>query len=249
MRPQIDFYSMVKYDEKLTKNILFTSTTTEHRLSQLISESGKKQLKLAETEKYAHVTYFFNGGEEKPFPNEDQALIPSKNAVSYADVPEMSSWEITAKLEESLEQEKYDFILVNYASPDMVGHTGDFVAAEKAVKIVDQCLASLIPNVLRHHGCLIITADHGNVEKMIDFKTGEVDTQHSNNPVPCWIVTPDNHLPIGSPLNKFEETVGILADVMPTVLDFLEIPKPKDLIGKNLLEILKIENRLAKKKE
>ncbi len=235
----ITFVTMIEYEKNLPTIVAFPTEKIEKTLGEVLSENGKKQLRIAETEKYAHVTYFFNGGKEKPFKREDRILIPSKNAPSYADIPEMSAREITQKLIEEIEKNKYDFILVNYANPDMVGHTGNFDASVKAVEVVDECLNKLIKSVLIQRGCLIITADHGNVEEVINLKTGERDTEHSSNPVPCWFVTPYNHRE--EPKNQQEEEEdeikarGLLCDVAPTILDLLNIPKPNIMTGDSLL--------------
>ena len=153
----------------------------------MLSQNGKKQLRLAESEKYAHVTYFFNCGVETPYEGEDRVLIPSKNAASYAEVPDMSALELTDRIIEEVEKDYYDFVLVNYANPDMVGHTGDIQACIKTLETTDKCLERLIPPVLERNGAIMITADHGNVEELINLKTGEIDTEHSTNPVPFLV--------------------------------------------------------------
>ncbi|MDD3607219.1 MAG: 2,3-bisphosphoglycerate-independent phosphoglycerate mutase [Candidatus Moranbacteria bacterium] len=236
-RPKnLKFTGMTLYEKGLPMEVAFPAQKVDMCLGKALSENGKKQLRIAETEKYAHVTYFFNVGKEKPFPGEDRILVPSKNLASYADIPEMSANEITDKLLTEIEKNKYDFILVNYANPDMVGHTGVLKAGIKAVEEVDRQLERLIPKVIEKGGCLLITADHGNVEEMINLKTGEKDTEHSQNPVPLWLVAPDNH-------QKRERreflSQGMLSDLAPTVLDLLGLPKPKEMTGESLLSQLK----------
>jgi 2,3-bisphosphoglycerate-independent phosphoglycerate mutase len=232
------FICMIAYEEGLKSEIAFPPQEIKHRLSEIISNQGRTQLKIAETEKYAHVTYFFNGGVETPYEKEDQILVPSKNA-SYDEIPEMSAREVTQKLKEQIPKNIYDFILINYANPDMVGHTGTYEAAVKSVEVLNETVKEIIIAVLEMGGCLLITADHGNVEEMINLKTGERDTQHSTNPVPCWLVTPENRRtnPITSqqPIN----IQGMLVDVAPTVLSLLNLPKPPGMIGMDLKQIMK----------
>jgi len=232
------FVSMVEYDNDLkVDDIAFPPDNITETLGKLLSQNNKKQLRLAETEKYAHVTYFFNGGKEEPYPNEDRIVIPSKNVPSYDQLPEMSAPEITETLINKVRENTYDFILVNYANADMVGHTGNKEATIKALQCLDKCLEQVIPVVLENNGCLLITADHGNAEELINLKTGAVDTEHSSNPVPLWYVTPDNHR------QKSEEEIiassqGMLCDVAPTVLEIMEIPKSPEMTCVSLLPML-----------
>jgi len=169
---------------------------------------------------------------------EDREIIPSKVVDTFDKVPEMSAQEITQKTLEALAKDKYTFILMNYANADMVGHTGNEPATIKAVEKVDECLSRLIPSVLAKNGCLLITADHGNAEELSDAATGERNTQHSTNPVPCWFITPDNHR-----LRQVDKNLvasGLLSDIAPTILELLNIPKPPEMTGQSLLtEILK----------
>ncbi len=240
-RPDINLVTMVEYEKNINAQVIFPEKKIETCLGEVLAKNAKKQLRIAETEKYAHVTYFFNGGKEKPFPGEDWELIPSKNTPSYADCPEMSAKEITKKLSEKINKDTYDFILVNYANPDMVGHTGDIQAAIKALETVDGCLGRLVKMVLRKGGCLLITADHGNVEEMINEKTGEPLTEHSKNPVPLWYVNPTNHF--SDPLNVEENQIeGILADIAPTILDLMQIKKTSSMSGESLLPKLQNQN-------
>jgi 2,3-bisphosphoglycerate-independent phosphoglycerate mutase len=207
------------------------------RLGEEVAKAGKKQYRIAETEKYAHVTYFFNGGLEKPLEGEEREIIPSKKVATYDQAPEMSAQEITDKLLAALEKQEYEFILVNYANPDMVGHTGDYDAGIKAVEETDRCLGILIKAVLAQGGSLLITADHGNVEEMVNLKTGERDTEHSTNPVPCWLVSPDNHRPepMEMPMAQIQ---GMIVDVPPTVLNLMDLEQPPEMSGASLLGIL-----------
>ncbi len=241
VRPKLTaFITMTQYDKHLpVSQVLFPPMKIKNCLGNVLSQNNKTQLRIAETEKYAHVTYFFNLGRENPFPGEDHVLIPSKNAPSYDQEPEMSAREITDRLEEEINKKHYDFILVNYANADMVGHTGNFNATVEALEILDQCLGQLIKTVLRNHGCLLITADHGNAEELINLKTGAKDTEHSTNPVPLWFVTPTNHRekPTDNLVNQ--ATTGILSDVAPTILELMQIKKPEEMTGNSLLANLK----------
>lgn len=231
----VKFICFTQYEEGLPAEIVFPRQEITARLGEVLSKNKKTQLRIAETEKYAHVTYFFNGGIEKPFLGEDWVLIPSKNYPSYADIPEMSAQEITDRLISKNKNNSYNFILVNYANPDMVGHTGDFKAGLKALKTVDECLDQLITEILNIGGCLIITADHGNIEEMIDLETGEIDTKHSTNPVPCWLVTPSNKRE--NVIKKSPSFIGgMIVDISPTILELMGIKKPKSMIGQSLIK-------------
>lgn len=234
----IKFTAFNEYEKDLPISVVFKPQEITVRLGEILSKEGKKQLRIAETEKYAHVTYFFNGGNEKPFEGEDRVVVPSKNVPSYADKPEMSAAEISEKLLKAIDEDKYDFILVNYANPDMVGHTGDFNAGVKALECVDGHLRKLIDKVLEKNGSLLITADHGNIEEMVDLYTGETDTEHSTNPVPCWLVTPDNYRDKKENENSME-VGGMLVDLAPSVLEYFDIEKPEDMVGVSLLDSLR----------
>ena len=207
-------------------------------LAKIISDAGKAQFHIAEREKYAHVTYFFNGGTEKEFPGEDRVIVPSKNVASYDLAPEMSAKEITGKLEAAIKARKYDFLAANFANGDLVGHTGNLQAGIKAVEILDDCLGVLLKSVLEAGGTMAITADHGNVEEMISLSTGEIDKEHSVNPVPFWVISPANKK---SDSQKKESQVapeGILADVAPTILELMALEKPKEMTGTSLLKLV-----------
>jgi 2,3-bisphosphoglycerate-independent phosphoglycerate mutase len=234
----IKYVCFAEYEEGLPAAVAFHEQEITVCLGEVLSKNWKRQLRIAETEKYAHVTYFFNGGMEEPFFYEDRILIPSKKVSTYADVPEMSATEITDKLLEAMSNNNYDFILVNYANSDMVGHTGNYQAAVKALQHVDGCLKRLIEAVFAKGGELIITADHGNVEEMLNVYTGEPDTQHSINVVPCWYVSRDNWLE-KTENNGKREAQGLLADLAPTVLDLLGMEKNPLMAGSSLLREFK----------
>ena len=238
---KIDFVTLVEYEKDLPVSIAFPPTTLEGGLGEILSKNKLKQLRIAETEKYAHVTYFFNGGKEEPWPGEDRVLIPSPSVSKFDEAPEMSAALITEKIIAAIEEEKYDFILVNYANADMVGHTGNPEACVIAVQTIDNQMSKLIPAVLKKGGCLLITADHGNVEDIKNYRTGQIDTEHSSNPVPLWFVASDNHREKKSEeiVRQQSEVGGLLSDIAPTVLDILGIQKPVDMNGESLLPMLR----------
>ena len=227
------FVAMTQYEKGLPAEIAFPPDEVGSSLGGVLSINNLAQYRISETEKFAHVTYFFNGGAEEAFPQEDREIIPSKVVDTFDKVPEMSAKEITEKVLIALAKDKYSFILINYANPDMVGHTANEEATIKAVEFVDKCLSELIPAVLAKNGCLLITADHGNAEELADPATSEKNTQHSVNPVPCWFVAPDNHR-----LRQIDKNLvasGLLSDIAPTVLEILNIPKPPEMTGQSLL--------------
>lgn len=234
------FTTMIEYERGLPVHIAFPPEDIKNSLGEVLSLKGKKQLRIAETEKYAHVTYFFNGGREKAFEGEEHVLIPSSSVAHFDEVPEMSSPQITETLIENIEKNEYDFILVNYANPDMVAHTGNEEASIKAVEATDKSLSILIPAILKQGGMAIITSDHGNVEELKKASTGEMDTEHSTNPVPLWFITPDNHREKSSEVMMREqnEVNGLLSDIAPTLLELLEIEKPPEMNGASLLPLL-----------
>ena len=190
-----------------------------------------KQLRTAETEKYAHVTFFFNGGSEVPFPHEDRDLIPSPRVATYDMQPEMSSVAVTDNAVEKITSGQYDFVLLNYANCDMVGHTGIFEAAKQAVEAVDVGLGRLLEAVKLQNGLAVVTADHGNAEMMIDPATGGPWTAHTTNLVPCVLYDPSGKLGEGVSLREG----GILADIAPTILDIIGLKQPQQMTGKSLL--------------
>jgi 2,3-bisphosphoglycerate-independent phosphoglycerate mutase len=226
-----DAAGLVEYSVPLSKlmGALFPSEEIHETLGEYVSELGLKQLRAAETEKYAHVTFFLNGGREEPFKGEDRILVPSPKVATYDQKPEMSAFELTAKLESAIASGKYDLIVVNFANPDMVGHTGMLDAAEKAVTVIDECLGRLRAAVEKANGVLLITADHGNVELMRDQETGEPHTAHTTFDVPIIVVNAKRNTPL-----KLER--GRLADVAPTLLDLMGLPKPRAMAGHSLVE-------------
>jgi 2,3-bisphosphoglycerate-independent phosphoglycerate mutase len=222
--------ALTEYSTRLNElmSVLFTSESLDHILGQTISDAGLKQLRIAETEKYAHVTFFFNGGVETPFPGEERILVPSPKVATYDMKPEMSAFELTDKLVAAIEAGNFDFILVNYANGDMVGHTGDLAAAIKAVETVDACLAQLETAVTAAGGTLLITADHGNAELMHDHEHSQPHTAHTVNTVPLIL--------IGAPAEIIGVRGGRLSDIAPTVLDLMGLTQPGEMTGTSLLE-------------
>jgi len=219
------YVTMTEYDEDFDLPVAFEPVEIEDGLGEVLSREGLKQLRIAETEKYAHVTFFFNGGVEEPNEGEDRFLIPSPQVATYEMKPEMSAYEVTDKLLEKIEAEEYDVIILNYANIDMVGHTGFMEAAIKAVETVDDCLSKIVPAILDKGGQALITADHGNGEKMKD-EDGSPFTAHTSNIVPLYYV--------GGPKNKGIAS-GKLADLAPTMLEILGIEQPEKMTGESLI--------------
>jgi 2,3-bisphosphoglycerate-independent phosphoglycerate mutase len=217
------YVCFTSYDETIPNvHIAFKKDEIKNTFGEYISKKGLTQLRIAETEKYAHVTFFFNGGEEKQYEGEDRILVPSPKVDTYDLKPEMSAYEVTDKVVEAIKSRKYDCIILNYANCDMVGHTGNFEAAVKAVETIDECVGRVLEEV---EGTLLITADHGNAEQMIDYKTGEPHTAHTTNLVPLVVVGQDDI--------RLEE--GKLADLAPTMLDIMRLEKPAEMTGKSLV--------------
>ena len=222
------FVCMTPYDETMPNvDIAYRKEEIRNTFGEYISRRGLKQLRIAETEKYAHVTFFFNGGEEKQYEGEDRILVPSPKVETYDLKPEMSAYEVCDKVVEAIKSEKYDSIILNFANPDMVGHTGNTDAVVKALEAIDECVNKVVEAVKEVNGTLLITADHGNCEQMIDYKTGEPQTAHTTNPVPLAIV--------GLPSNK-KIREGRLADLAPTMLDIMGLEKPDEMTGESLIE-------------
>ncbi|MCM1139593.1 MAG: 2,3-bisphosphoglycerate-independent phosphoglycerate mutase [Duncaniella sp.] len=224
--PSLQYYCMTPYDASFTGvHILFPKENVENTLGEYLSSLNKKQLHIAETEKYAHVTFFFNGGREAPYEGEERILVASPKVATYDLKPEMSAYEVKDKLVEAIKEEKYDFIVVNYANGDMVGHTGVYEAIEKAVKAVDECVKDTVEAAKESGYEVIIIADHGNADNAVNAD-GTPNTAHSLNPVPCIYVT-----------ERKDATVenGKLADVAPTMLKIMGLPQPKEMTGHALI--------------
>ena len=224
---QLDYVTMTRYDDSYKNvKVLFTKDDISNTLGEVISNVGKTQVRIAETEKYPHVTFFFSGGRENPFPGEKRILIPSPKVATYDLQPSMSAEEITSAIEKELTENQPNFICLNYANADMVGHTGDFNAAIKAVETVDECLASLVPHALQLGYDLILIADHGNSDYMIN-PDQTPNTAHTTNPVPFVYVS--------GPNKNITAHHGKLGDIAPTILRLMGIPIPKEMTGINLL--------------
>lgn len=222
--PQINYVTLTQYDVTYPSPFIFPPEELRQILGEIVSNAGKNQLRIAETEKYPHVTYFFNGGIERPFPSEERKIIPSPKVATYDLKPEMSAREVTDEVVARLAN--FDLIILNFANPDMVGHTGVVAAGIKAVETIDECVARIVPKVLALGGACLITADHGNCEQMRNAD-GSPNTAHTTNLV-HFIYVAEN-------ASQFRVEDGILADVAPTLLFLLDLPKPKEMTGKNLL--------------
>ena len=222
-----NFVTFTNYDETIKNvSVAFKKDEIKNTFGEIISKHGMTQLRIAETEKYAHVTFFFNGGEEKQYEGEDRILIPSPKVETYDMKPEMSAFEVTENVLNAIHSRKYDSIILNFANPDMVGHTGNVEAVIKALESLDGCVEKIVEAIEEEHGILLITADHGNCEQMIDYKTGEPHTAHTTNPVPLVLVGKDDV--------KLKE--GRLADLAPTMLDLMGLEKPEEMTGESLIE-------------
>lgn len=223
----VHYVCMTQYDAKMPNvDVAFKPEELKNTFGEYISNKGLSQLRIAETEKYAHVTFFFNGGVEAPYENEDRALIPSPKVATYDLKPEMSAYEVTDEVLKRINSGKYDAIILNYANCDMVGHTGVFECAVKAVETVDECMGKVIDAVLAQGGTVCVTADHGNADQMLDPVTHDVFTAHTTNPVPFIVAGTDCELRSG----------GRLADIAPTMLELMKLDKSAEMTGESLIK-------------
>lgn len=223
---RVNYVCMTQYNANIKNaKIAYKPEPLKNIFAEVISKAGLRQLRIAETEKYAHVTFFFNGGVEKPFPNEDRILIPSPKVATYDMMPEMSANEVTEKVIEKINEDIYDVIIMNYANTDMVGHTGDFDATVKAVETVDRCMGKVVESVHKKGGTILVTSDHGNAEQMLEYISKEPHTAHTSNKVPLILIGDKNYL----------LRAGKLADIAPTMLQLLNIEKPEEMTGKSLI--------------
>lgn len=233
--------TMTEYEKGLPVEVAIAPEVIENSLAEVISKAGLTQLHIAETEKYAHVTFFLNGTKEDPFPGEERIIVPSPRVTAYDQAPAMSTYEITDRVIKEINNEKYDFIVINFAAPDMVAHTGNLAATIKANEATDDCLGRLSDAVLGKGGVLLVTADHGNAEEVKNLRTGEMDKEHSTNPVPLLIIEKSLAGKVGPTGEVIEgdlsllQTVGMLADVAPTVLALMKVPPPPEMSGVALL--------------
>ncbi|MBD8495512.1 2,3-bisphosphoglycerate-independent phosphoglycerate mutase [Pseudomonas syringae] len=225
-QPKVNYVMLTQYSASIPAPSAFAPGSLKNVLGQYLADNGKTQLRIAETEKYAHVTFFFSGGREEPFPGEERILIPSPKVATYDLQPEMSAPEVTDRIVDAIEHQRYDVIVVNYANGDMVGHSGVMAAAVKAVECLDECLGRITAALEKVGGEALITADHGNVEQMTDDHTGQAHTAHTSEPVPFVY--------FGNKPLKVREG-GVLADVAPTLLHLLGMEKPEEMSGHSIL--------------
>lgn len=235
------FVTMMEYEKDLPAVIAYEPVVVRNCLAEVVSKAGKKQFHVAETEKYAHVTFFLNGTIEDPFPGEERALVPSPGVANYAEVPAMSAAGVAKEAVKAIDSGKYDLVIVNFANADMVGHTGDRAATIAAVEAADAALGEIVKHTLANNGVVLMTADHGNAEEVVNLQTGEMDKEHSTNPVPLVIIgkdfagtaaaggdSPEGDLSLLPP-------VGVLADVAPTVLTLMGVDLPPEMTGTPLI--------------
>ena len=226
--PKLSVYcTLTGYSDEFNVSVAFPPERIRNGLGEYIANTGLHQLRIAETEKYPHVTFFFNGGEEMSYPGEDRILVPSPDVATYDLKPEMSAFEVTDKLVEAIRSKQYDVIISNYANADMVGHTGDMEAAKRAIETIDVCLGRVVEAQLARGGEVLITADHGNAEFMLDLNTGQAHTAHTINLVPLLLV---------SRRRANLAPTGALEDVSPTLLKMMGLPKPAEMTGQALVE-------------
>jgi 2,3-bisphosphoglycerate-independent phosphoglycerate mutase len=220
--------SMTEYDKSFNRKIkaAYKPRLIKNTFGEFVSKRGYKQLRISETTKYAHVTFFFNGGIEKPYLNEERILIPSPKVATFDLKPEMSARKVTNKLISEIKKNKHDFIILNYANGDMVGHSSNFKPTKKAIEVVDECVGLVVEEVLKKKGVAFITADHGNAEQLIDYKSNKAMTSHTSNPVPFSIVGLNDKITLKK---------GVLGDIVPTMFEVLNIKKPKEMTGKSLV--------------
>jgi 2,3-bisphosphoglycerate-independent phosphoglycerate mutase len=226
--PLAAYCCMTRYDRNFTLPYLFSPQNVERSFGQVLSSAGLPQLRLAETEKYAHVTFFFNGGEERTYAGEERILVPSLKVATYDLKPEMSAGEIARELIRRVGEKKDLAVILNFANCDMVGHTGVYAATVAAVEAVDRSVGQVVRAILEKGGTAVITADHGNAEQMVDYATGEPHTSHTTNPVRLVLVG-ERHKD-----RKLREG-GLLADVAPTLLEILELEAPREMEGRSLI--------------
>ena len=219
---------MTQYDETFKVPVAYAPREIRKILGEVASQANVRQLRIAETEKYAHVTYFFNGGEEEKFPGEERILIPSPRDVATYDMkPEMSAREVTEALVKYVREQDVGLVIANYANADMVGHTGNFEASVRAVEVIDECLGKVVDAAMSKKGKIVITADHGNIEQLIDYDTGMPHTAHTTNLVPVILVDEERR--------KSRLTQGSGIDIAPTLLQLLNLPQPKEMSGRSLI--------------
>ncbi len=237
----LSFVTMTEYEKELPVLVAYPPQVVHNSLAEVLSKAGLTQLHIAETQKYAHVTFFLNGTVEDPFPNEERVMVPSQKIASFKDAPEMSADEITKEVIKAIENGKQEIIIFNLANADMVGHTGDFQATVEACEVIDRDLGKIAEHVLNKDGILLVTADHGNAEEVTNLQTGEMDKEHSTNPVPFIVIGNEYQGkagPAGDPPEgdlSLMQPVGVLADVAPTLLKIAGVEQPPEMTGRALI--------------
>ena len=237
----LEFVTMTEFEKDLPVVVAYPPIVVRNSLAETISKSGKKQFHVAETEKYAHITFFLNGTVEEPFPGEDRSIVPSPKVSSYAEAPEMSAAAVSKEAVKAIDSGKYDLVALNFANPDMVGHTGDLPATIKGCEAADKALGEVVEHTLAQGGVVVVTADHGNAEEVMNLQTGEIDKEHSTNPVPLLVIGKDfqgQAGPAGDPPEgdlSLLHPVAVLADVAPTVLKLMGIEQPTEMTGTPLI--------------
>lgn len=235
------FVSMTEYEKDLPAVVAFAPLVVKNSLAETVSKAGKKQFHVAETEKYAHITFFLNGTVEDNFPGEDRIIVPSPRVSSYAEAPEMSALQVAKEAVKAIDSGKYDLVALNFANPDMVGHTGNLEATIKGCEVADKALGEVVDHTLAQGGVVIITADHGNAEEVVNLQTGDMDKEHSTNPVPMIVISKElkgQAGPAGDPPEgdlSLMHPVGVLADVAPTILSLMELDIPDEMTGSPLI--------------
>jgi 2,3-bisphosphoglycerate-independent phosphoglycerate mutase len=236
------FVTFTQYDSNLPVSVAFKPQSLNNILGEVMAEHSLRQFRTAETEKYAHVTYFFNGGLEEPFTGEDRELIPSPMVATYDLAPDMSAQKVTDTVIAAIAKRVYSLVVVNYANPDMVGHTGQMSATTQAIETVDRCLGRLLESVIKAGGTALITADHGNAEYMID-EQGNPWTAHTTNQVPFILVEGESRKIPGHGTDVPLRSDGRLADIAPTILEILRLPQPPEMTGRSLIEPIALDVR------
>lgn len=240
LEPPKVFVTMTEYEKGLPVDVAFMLGNVVHPLCEVVADAGLSQFHIAETEKYAHVTYFLNGGREEPFERQTNVMIPSRQVVSHDEHPEMMASEITERVVKDIQGTTHDVYIMNYANADMVAHTGNLSATIEAIEVLDRCMKDVVEATLSRDGVVLITADHGNAEELIKAQTGEIDKEHSTTPVPVIVIGREFRLPqersdSGRPdLSKLVPS-GVLADIAPTILKILGLQKPKEMTGRSLV--------------
>ncbi|MFA6547350.1 MAG: 2,3-bisphosphoglycerate-independent phosphoglycerate mutase [Candidatus Magasanikbacteria bacterium] len=235
------FVTMTEFEKDLPAVVAYPPIVVHNSLAETVSKAGKKQFHVAETEKYAHITFFLNGTVEEPFAGEDRMIVPSPKVSSYSEAPEMSAALVSKEAVKAIDSGKYDLVALNFANADMVGHTGDLAATIKGCEAADKALGEVVEHTLAKGGVVVITADHGNAEEVINLQTGAMDKEHSTNPVPLLVVGKDfegQAGPAGEPPEgdlSLMHPVGVLADVAPTVLSLMGVPQPPEMTGAALI--------------